>query len=806
MWRAFARHYFSMRFIRIHIILLVLISCLYAVGQGNANIWNWNNGIQFRFEKDALVSDTFSVAPYISSAEGNVFMGSEASYTDEKDSLILYTREATVYRENGDVLINGDNIGPKALKNLYYSHNKKIIIKNKNENKFHVIQGSVYRDLIELITREAFTHSIVDLTSYPGEITKKSTFLTQDRLASGGRGIVSMAAYSHPSGEFTWLAIVQPRNFNTGQLMLYKVSDDTVELVRTQLLVDVWFRESGHIKFSNYGNFLAFTGLFRQGSTAFGRAVLVYEFDASSGELGDYRMLNTLSQPNYNLRISQFRSMEFSPNERYIYVSGLRNEVTDSTYILQCTNPFIDQNDSLFRTVDASAQLNYITGLQLAPNGRIYVPSTDPSESFVSCIREPNNRAPYSSFVRKDVRINRSMWAKGMPYFVQDYICPRVIESDTLCLGEETTIALINDFSDSVFFFYRDDILSFNTSDTVTYTFADTGTHTYGIVYHYPAFVDTLYAKAHVRSLPDYSLPEDTLLCNNEELDIRISLDNDEAVAWVDGSLSATRTISTEGEYSVTISDEYCEMTDTLSVYYVDCNVDVEGLCYGDSTYFTWATTQIDSVSISLEDLDTILTAKYFSKIFIEPGTKSLDYSVYKQGFSKAKVLNFEIIEMPEEYLRDSLRSCVYENIVPSIDVSLYSNRWLWESSQRSSGRADSTGWYTLILSKDLCEARDSTYFIFEECFCDVYVPDGFSPNNDGLNDVFRPTTECDIRDVKMSIYSRWGQKLIDSEKVEWDGTFLGEECQVGAYLWTLSYTSPDGERFNLKGVISLLR
>jgi gliding motility-associated-like protein len=247
-------------------------------------------------------------------------------------------------------------------------------------------------------------------------------------------------------------------------------------------------------------------------------------------------------------------------------------------------------------------------------------------------------------------------------------------------------------------------------------------------------------------------------------------------------------------------------MQDTVEVYYIDCNLDIAGLCYGDSSYFYWTGNQSDSMSISMTEVDTSFASYSFSILFSEAGNKSLDYSIYRNGFSKSRTTYFEIVDVPTDYLNDSLRSCVFENITPKFDVSLYENTWFWGSIQRSSARADSSGWYTLELSKDYCKSRDSVYFILDECFCDVYVPDGFSPNNDGLNDVFRPTADCDIRDLKMSIYTRWGQKLMDSDSAQWDGRFKGSDCQLGAYLWIITYTSPSGVRHNLKGVVSLLR
>jgi len=97
-----------------------------------------------------------------------------------------------------------------------------------------------------------------------------------------------------------------------------------------------------------------------------------------------------------------------------------------------------------------------------------------------------------------------------------------------------------------------------------------------------------------------------------------------------------------------------------------------------------------------------------------------------------------------------------------------------------------------------------------------MFVPSAFSPNKDGRNDVFIPrsilifnNTGNPILDFNMIIYNRWGEKVFESNdaKIGWDGTYKGEQCQEGTYVYYIRGLGLDGKTsFKIKGVVTLLR
>ena len=71
------------------------------------------------------------------------------------------------------------------------------------------------------------------------------------------------------------------------------------------------------------------------------------------------------------------------------------------------------------------------------------------------------------------------------------------------------------------------------------------------------------------------------------------------------------------------------------------------------------------------------------------------------------------------------------------------------------------------------------------------WVPNAFTPSQDGLNDVFKPLT-IGVTDYKMDIFSRNGQKLFTTYSLNtgWDGFYKGEPCKQDTYIWKASYTN----------------
>jgi gliding motility-associated-like protein len=99
---------------------------------------------------------------------------------------------------------------------------------------------------------------------------------------------------------------------------------------------------------------------------------------------------------------------------------------------------------------------------------------------------------------------------------------------------------------------------------------------------------------------------------------------------------------------------------------------------------------------------------------------------------------------------------------------------------------------------------------IMDICVTDtvlLFVPSAFTPNKNGLNEVFLPTI-TGAREYQLDIYDRWGAKIFSSNNPNqgWDGTYMGKECPAGCYAYSLHYKGRKTYRQVESGLVQLLR
>lgn len=88
-----------------------------------------------------------------------------------------------------------------------------------------------------------------------------------------------------------------------------------------------------------------------------------------------------------------------------------------------------------------------------------------------------------------------------------------------------------------------------------------------------------------------------------------------------------------------------------------------------------------------------------------------------------------------------------------------------------------------------------------------IFVPDIFSPNGDGLNDVLYARVKG-AADFNFIVYDRWGEKVFETTdpNIGWDGNYKGRVSEQGVYVWYLKASRADGEAQNQKGDVTLVR
>ncbi len=106
------------------------------------------------------------------------------------------------------------------------------------------------------------------------------------------------------------------------------------------------------------------------------------------------------------------------------------------------------------------------------------------------------------------------------------------------------------------------------------------------------------------------------------------------------------------------------------------------------------------------------------------------------------------------------------------------------------------------LQTEEGCKSADTVMMM--NAFVPIYIPNAFTPNGDGLNDIFRPVVELElVRQFHLSIYNRWGERIFETSDAGkgWDG----KDCLPGVYVWIISYENRVGKGCELRGMVTLV-
>jgi gliding motility-associated-like protein len=109
------------------------------------------------------------------------------------------------------------------------------------------------------------------------------------------------------------------------------------------------------------------------------------------------------------------------------------------------------------------------------------------------------------------------------------------------------------------------------------------------------------------------------------------------------------------------------------------------------------------------------------------------------------------------------------------------------------------------------CYSTESSVQVTYSADCDpqIYIPNVFSPNGDGVNDVWEVLIDpaFDATGIECSIFDRWGNTVFYSTTipVEWDGRFNGKTLEPGVYVYVVKFIQENDIQV-LSGGLTLVR
>jgi gliding motility-associated-like protein len=273
---------------------------------------------------------------------------------------------------------------------------------------------------------------------------------------------------------------------------------------------------------------------------------------------------------------------------------------------------------------------------------------------------------------------------------------------------------------------------------------------------------------------------------------------------WQDGSANQKYTITQPGRYMVQVTTPCNEIiTDTVDA-------------------FDNKTGQLpNAASICKNDTLLLQAPAGFTNYSWGPGYNDKDIYVYPEkdtfyvlssttidGCQLKDTVYVGIIQPRPVHLGTDTFVCVQEDLVLNAGSGFTSYAW-------NTGVASPTltvtapGTYSVVVTDvNGCVARDTVLVTSKVCPKRFHVPNAFSPNGDGKNEVFKPHIEGRLDKFEMTIYNRWGGVVYRTNNAAagWNGNVNGYLQNTGAYMWVCRYRfSNEVERVE-KGVVVLVR
>lgn len=306
----------------------------------------------------------------------------------------------------------------------------------------------------------------------------------------------------------------------------------------------------------------------------------------------------------------------------------------------------------------------------------------------------------------------------------------------------------------------------------------------------------------HVSFEPEIAvdLGPDTLFCGNAQPYLLDATTQNVTYQWQDGSTSSNFEVLSSGIYWVEISNGYCSDVDSISVQFlpppvVDLGQDIL-LC--------------ESASITLDAFCSGCTYAWQdgtsgpSLDVNEPGTYWVEVSL--AGCTTSDSIDINTGSAPDIHVNDQV-ICDYE--YSTVDVASPGATYQWyNGSTQAEIQLNQTGTYWVLVA-NMCGTDTVLFHVkSKNCFCELYVPNSFTPDGDAHNNSFGAVTDCDVSEFELIIFDRWGEELFYSNNIStfWDATYNGRLVQDGIYTWKINYAFVGEDTTTLTGHVSVLK
>ena len=431
-------------------------------------------------------------------------------------------------------------------------------------------------------------------------------------------------------------------------------------------------------------------------------------------------------------------------------------------------------------------------------------------------IRDTSDRYLYVRYKESGCIYTDSLFVKftGIKY--------NIITKDVYCQTDATGSALIELIGDTTNVHYK-----WSCSDKDTCFVENLAVGTYTVTVYMEN--DTCYTQLPVRILAvtDMDIHEKITdascsgICNGE---ISVDVSGGQppyTYLWSNGSTNQNLNGLCEGNYVITVTDNTgCSSKKTLHVnnmYKINtvltatenrcangCDATITSLVEGGKEPYTYSWNSGQKT----ENLDNVCNGTYLLTVTDNNGCKgtsqvTVGYTDVTVGF-EAYADKYRVYDGEEFTLTSTLLEGFNYFWTPSADLVTPDNYTTLATAYKT------TVFKVTADDTHGCDVSDTVKVEVDYINCgkpDIFIPNAFSPNNDGKNDILYVSGDY-IMSMDWIIYDRWGERVFHSDNINdgWDGRFRNQDCAAGVYYYKLEVKCMGGKTFVTGGDVTLIR
>lgn len=751
-----------------YLAFVLLLCAHYTWAQKENNVWAFGPGLGIDFNDP---SGPVLIRTAIASLEG------PASVCDPSGRLLFYSNGRSVWDSTHQLMPDGTGLLGGMLTSS--TQGCGIVPVPAAPGKYYLFT------IGESISTDAgtgdFSYSLVDMALNEGK-GNIVTAVKNKHIASG----MSEKMLFAPACAGTWVITHQRDSpvFYAQKITAAGLSEPVRSV--TPGVTRSMFYVLGEMRLSPDGRTIA------MGAGIFGRTVsdvpyaLLYDFNAETGEV------------RHKLRVdnsSDIYSVEFSGDGSKVYF------ISDGYGI--------EQYDlSLLPDSAAFARSKYVIGgkwisVRRGPDQKLYLRPYDPKQN-IARINDPG-QAGAACDLQLDVPSLRDEGHTGLTYYYNfgNDVGQAGPSKSTRTNRQEVQVCPGGQVLLSVDLRNKDFLWNDGSTER-THSFSKPGKYWCTSRYICQLVTDTFYVtqkKADTISRPG----KDTTVCFNTSYTLKAPKGS--SYLWSDGTTGATNTLTlgAKGKKWVytDLNDAGCKVVvDTFSVSFIqfDLNIPDTSICLDQELVLDATTPNARAYLWDNVPGGPVMTLGnpgiHTVSVFVGPCVKTDTIRIR----SKALGLNLG----PD--------TVVCSGKTFRLEPKITEADYLWQDGSTHDGfEVSSGGLYSVVANRNGCTETASVQVDYKTCMDCVRIPNAFTPNGDGRNDLFRPLVSCPAAQSSFIVMNRYGQQVFNGGNMAssgWDGTFNGQELETGTYyyLFRVTFDYPGAQEEQYKGDIALLR